>query len=158
VEHYLKASLDGALSLKRLWLYALSDENEKNDSLPSPTVHAYGKSLLYLVSRALDDVRKMPLLGMERALDPRFSNDADQWNSNELSAIRVWQASWAPMLPETGEHLVSIVTRPKVQNNKAGSQISATHGSFDNNIDVMSETLVRIKGAALLSEMEWLDY
>ena len=62
--------------------------------MPSPQLPAYGKSLLYLVSRALDDRRKMPLLGMERALLPKYANDADQWAGEELSTVRQWQSRW----------------------------------------------------------------
>ena len=50
------------------------------------------------------------------------------------------------------------ITTPKVRNTRAQDQIDATHGSFDNNIEVLTETLVRIKGAPLVGEMEWLDY
>ena len=158
VEHYLKAAASGVLSLERLWLYVLSDECEKNDGLPSPEIPAYGKSLLYLVSRALDDVRKMPLLGMERALDPKYAHDADQWNRDELASVQMWQAQWSSMLPALGEHLANVVTKPRVQNTREGGQAQATHGSFDNNIDALSETLLRLKGSALVGEVEWLDY
>ena len=34
----------------------------------------------------------------------------------------------------------------------------ATHGSFDNNIAVLTETIERIAGAPLAAPMEWLDY
>jgi hypothetical protein len=45
-----------------------------------------------------------------------------------------------------------------VRTTRAQDQIDATHGSFGSNIDVLTETLVRIKGAPLVGEMEWLDY
>src|SRR5205814_200883 len=68
---YAAADKAGVFALARLWLYVLSDENEKADGLPSPGAPAYGKPLLYLVSRALDDVRKMPPHGTARALSRR---------------------------------------------------------------------------------------
>ena len=46
----------------------------------------------------------------------------------------------------------------KVRTTKAGDQIDASHGSFDNNIDVLTGTLERIRGGALVAPMEWLDY
>ena len=156
VEHYLPAAQAGLIDLQRLWLHYLTDENEKGDGLPSPSVPAYGKSLLYLVSRALDDMRKMPLLGMERSLNPEFANDEDQWAAGELQSVKAWQARWQTGSGKTARGIP--VRTPDVRNTKTGGQIHATHGSFDNNIDVLTDTLQRIKGGTLVAPMEWLDY
>ena len=150
VDHYLLAAGAGVIDQKRLSLYFLTDENEKKDGLPSPELPAYGKSLLYLVSRALDDRRKMPLLGMERALLPRYANDTDQWAEEELVSIRQWQSQW------NGSG--AAVTAPEVRDTKTDHRVQATHGSFDNNIDALTETLRRIAGRKLIAPMEWLDY
>lgn len=155
VEHYLPAAEQGLLSLDKLWLYQLSDANERADGLPSAAAPVYGKSLLCLVSRALDDARKMPLLGMERALLPEFANDAMQWDAGELPFIKQWSKVWTP--PDQ-ELALTTVTQPKVRQTRMGDQASASHGSFDNNIDVLTRTLERVKGAPLTGEMEWLDY
>ncbi|MET0519419.1 MAG: C1 family peptidase [Burkholderiaceae bacterium] len=156
VQHYLGAASAGVLALERLHLYQLSDGNEKGDGLPGPSVPIYGKSLLYLVSRALDDIRKQPLLGMERSLLPAYAKDADQWARETLPAVQQWQKAWGPLAAKNG--LMHTVTTPKVRTTKRMDQIDATHGSFDNNIDVLTETLMRIKSAALVAPMEWLDY
>ena len=111
---------------------------------------AYGKSLLYLVSRALDDRRKMPLLGMERALDPAYARDDDQWALEELDTVRQWQRAW------TGTRVP--VADTHVRNTRENGQVAATHGSFDNNIDALTATLERIAGRKLVSPVEWLDY
>ena len=155
VEHYLPAADQGLLNLNKLWLYQLSDDNERGDGLPSAAAPVYGKSLLCLVSRALDDARKMPLLGMERALLPEFANDAMQWDKGELPFIKRWRKAWSP--PDHDLALTTI-TQPAVCQTRMGGQTPATHGSFDNNIVVLTQTLERIKGAPLLSELEWLDY
>ena len=156
VQHYLGASRSGVLALAHLHLYQLSDKNERNDGLPSESKPVYGKSLLYLVSRALDDVRKQPLLGMERALLPDFAKDKEQWDRSGMAAMQQWQAAWNPLAAQHG--LLHKVETPKVRNTREQGQISATHGSFDNNIDVLTDTLARIKGAALVAPLEWLDY
>jgi hypothetical protein len=158
VERYLAAADKGLLSLDRLWLYVLSDANEKRDGLPSPKVAAYGKSLLYLVSRALDDVRKTPLLGMERALvagfhDARSAAARAQWDAAELPFVAQWQKRW-PADPG----LLRVVDTPTVRNTRTGQRVQATHGSFDNNIDALTETLERIAGHKLRAPLEWLDY
>jgi hypothetical protein len=81
VQHYAAAGAAGLIRADRLWSYYLSDENERRDGLPTPDLPAYGKSLLYLVSRALDDVRKMPLLGFERAALPAFGR-VEMWRGD----------------------------------------------------------------------------
>jgi hypothetical protein len=126
-------------------VHVLSDRLERADS-----IGPYRKSLLYLVSRALDDERKMPLLGMARALDPQY-NTTDQWADTELDTVRQWQlrASGAQVHP---------VPTPSVRVNRKGRTVQATHGAFDNDLDVIGPTIARITGASLVSPMEWLDY
>ncbi len=152
---YAAAATAGALELSKLWLYVLSDENEKEDALPTPSLPAYGKSLLYLVSRALDDVRKMPLIGMERALLPAFADNDDQWDASQLAKVRLWQSAWPGTQDKT---LLRTVDKPEVVTTRQMDHAQATHGSFDNNIKAMTETIERIKGGAVASELEWLDY
>jgi Papain family cysteine protease len=152
---YALAAKSGVLDLATLSLYVLSDQNEKSDSLPSPSLPAYGKSFLYLVSRALDDVRKMPLLGLERALLTQYANDADQWDENQLSEIKNWQRAWPGTKDQT---IFRIISTPEVVTTRAMDHVKATHGSFDNNINVMAEAIARIKGGALVAPLEWLDY
>ncbi|PTT92411.1 hypothetical protein DBR42_02010, partial [Pelomonas sp. HMWF004] len=133
--------------------HVLTDANERADGLPSAERDIYGKSLLYLISRALDDVRKQPLLGMERALvppDPAWLDD--QWAAAPNADVAAWLKLWP------AGALLNRVAAPKVRTTKAGDQVAASHGSFDNNIDVLTGTLERIRGASLVAPMEWLDY
>ena len=150
---YAAAAKALVFDLGKLWLYVLSDGNEKDDALPGPKLAAYGKSLLYLVSRALDDVRKMPLLGMERAQLAKYARDSDQWDEDQLVEVRRWQSVWP-----AGKPLLKTIDTPEIINTRENDHIQATHGSFDNNIAVLAETIARIKGAALSSPLEWLDY
>jgi hypothetical protein len=153
VQHYGAAHQAGVLSMKALRLHVLTDANERSDGLPTAERDIYGKSLLYLVSRALDDVRKQPLLGMERALvAPDAAWKDDQWAGATYADVLAWQKLWP------AGALLNRVTSPKVRTTKTGDQISASHGSFDNNIDVITGTLERIRGSALVAPMEWLDY
>ncbi len=157
VQHYLGADRAGVLPLNRLHLHALSDANERADGLPNASNRIYGKSLLYLVSRALDDVRKQPLLGMQRALiaqDPAWVDR--QWALPAGATVNPDVSTWIKAWP-AGD-LLHLVSTPKVRNTKAQGQIDAAHGSFDNDIETLTGTLQRIKGDALVSPMEWLDY
>ncbi len=150
VDHYLAAVDRGQIRAEDIHLHVLTDENEQSDGLPTPEFCAYGKSLLYLVSRALDDERKMPLLGMERALDPAYANSAWQWAEGELATVQRWQAAW----PAANRHLVM---DRDVRITRTGAQAQATHGSFDNDIDTLTRVIERIAGRKI-APMEWLDY
>jgi len=150
LEHYLGAT-SSVLPIRKLHLDYLSDRNEKDDYLGGVgALHLYGKSILYLVSRALLDVRKTPLLGFERALDPAFANDANQWSESQLANLKQWQAAF-----KGSKHCV---TAPSVPINKKGKTQQAQHGSFDNNVDVIGATIARISGKKPVKPIEWLDY
>jgi hypothetical protein len=93
---------------------------------------------------------------MERSLVPKYAKDEDQWAAGELQTVQAWQARWQPGSGDAA--LGKPVETPDVRITKTGAQIQATHGSFDNNINVLTETLQRIKGGTLVAPMEWLDY
>ena len=155
-ESFIPASNAGILPLKKLWLHCLDDSNEKRDALPSPNTPLYGKSLLYLVSRSLDERRKEPILGLERAHLPKYANDADQWADTELTAVKEWQKEWSAS--GGAKSRTEIVATESVRCSRTGAQVQATHGSFDNNITVFSDIIERVASAKLVSEIEWLDY
>lgn len=156
---YVPADQAMVIDLDKLWLYVLSDDNEKKDGLPTPAFRAYGKSLLYLVSRALDDARKMPLLGMEFSLLSSHADDADHWDKGQLPEVVKWQQAWPGT--DGASALLQRVVQPQVLTTKAGDRMQATHGSFDNNITILTETIARVSGrgdAGLVAPLEWLDY
>lgn len=150
IDKYLNTGA-GVISPDLLHLHYLTDRQEKDDDLAKVgPVTQYGKSLLYLVSRALDDVRKIPLLGMERSHDPAYFN-TDQWARSHLPALTRWRAAF----PAANRHPVPT---PYIRVNKLGKTEQATHGSFDNNVDVIADTIRRIRGHAPVKPIEWLDY
>ncbi|MEO8526816.1 MAG: hypothetical protein ABI460_18960 [Caldimonas sp.] len=79
--------------------------------------------------------------------------DSDQWDEDQLAEVRRWQAVWP-----AGKPLLTTIDTPEIFNTRERDHIQATHGSFDNNIAVLTETIERIKGAPLASPLEWLDY
>ncbi|HXF45861.1 MAG TPA: C1 family peptidase, partial [Burkholderiaceae bacterium] len=139
------------LSSTDIALHYLTDANEKRDYLAgSRHFHLYGKSLLYLVSRALDDKRKMPLLGFERAVEPGYEANADQWVASEHDALREWQRRFKGTLAPVAEPNIAVAAN--------GKTVQATHGSFDNNVRVIAATIERITGSKPVKPIEWLDY
>src|SRR5690606_40060886 len=81
--HYGRAFERGILDPATVVLELLSDQREKDD-----TVGPYGKSLLYLVSRALEEVHKMPLLGLAVAWDGN-GNGQDVFNRQDRKSTRL---------------------------------------------------------------------
>lgn len=127
----------------------LSDERELADN-----VGPYGKSLLYLVSRALESRHKMPLLGMESVW--RIDGKAeDQWSSDD--DVKKALNSWGPYINKISLR-VHDKSRKKVLSQVGGNPIKLAHGSFDNDIDVITETLKRIRGGNLIANVENLDF
>lgn len=86
--------------------------------------------------------------------DPAWIDD--QWALSANQAPNADVAAWLKLWP--GGALLNKITAPKVSTTRTGNQMAASHGSFDNNIDVMTATLARIRGAARVAPMEWLDY
>lgn len=101
-------------------LYILSDVGELDDD-----VGPYGKSLLYLVSNALEGQREVALLGMQKFLD----RDA------ELSTLLGAQSGGLPGIVVSG-----------VQGPVGAIAKSDTHGGFDNDPNTMNSVMYRILG------------
>lgn len=141
VEHYARA-VPKVVAKNKIFVDVLSDERERADS-----VGPYGKSLLYLVSRALEDGHKMPLLGMQRAWGA--DQDEETWykgSQDDLSKWRKFADGSITLDVHTQEH-VKVAEK---------DQIPLAHGSFDNDIAVVGRTLDRIRGAALLKPVSSL--
>lgn len=139
---YIGAVNNGVLKAADLHVDLMSNERELAD-----TVGPYGKSLLYLVSRALESLHKMPLLGMEAAWHTvGADSDARLWNASaatqaDLAQWRAFAAAGAVGLQVHKDKLVRTGTA-------AGQTIALAHGSFDNDIDVIGATLARVLGVA----------
>lgn len=154
VQKYLDAAAP-ILSPQQLHLHVLQDREEKDDYLlGSRSLHLYGKSLLYLVSRALEDQRKMALLGLERALVPEFASSTEHWHPSQLPWLQAWQQRWGT----AADPRVHRVPTPSLVVNRQGATVQARHGAFDNSVQVIGDTIARIRGQAPVAELEWLDY
>jgi hypothetical protein len=129
-QHYGDASKKGVLPLDRIQVHIMDDERELHDS-----VGPYGKSLLYLVSRALETVHKTPLLGLANAWDPR-QNATDMWDPDTVQDVEAWQQLVAGKLKAIRYDKAHRV-------NDGVAMIPLAHGSFDNDLDVVTSTLER---------------
>ena len=139
LNHYKPAIQSGKVLKKSdLTIELLNDERELADS-----VGPYGKSLLYLVSRALEDYHKTPILGMAKAWE---TGDKTAWHPDLTSTVKEWQNFWGTQnLPV--QHDVTHVS-------DGIGKIPLAHGSFDNDVEVMTRSLKRILGKNLTFPIE----
>ena len=107
----------------RLTIFNMTDETERNDNVAS----IYHKSLLYLVSEALERDRKTPLLGMEAYLrkDPKIKRALGK---------RAFENDKAVAYSVGGPSSVKLASQ------------SSSHGGFDNDEDTLNSTLRIICG------------
>jgi hypothetical protein len=146
-QYYGSAFQSKKLSPKNVHVDIMDDERERAD-----TVGPYGKSLLYLVSRALETRHKTPLLGMEWAWKTDKAPDG-QWSKD--SAITAALAKWSTL--KAGIILKPYDKRHEYVSTGAG-RIKLAHGSFDNDIKVVSDMLERMRGGKLIAKVENLGY
>jgi hypothetical protein len=145
LEHYVPAIGNKVLPRNRFHIHVLADAVEICD-----TVGPYRKSLLYLVSRALETCHKMPILGLQQVFDTRAN---PKWHDGEIESVKRWQKFWG-----ASDKGLDVVDRKQVSTGTLGRQIRACHGSFDNDAATIATTLRRILGAKPAFDVEWIDY
>lgn len=158
--HYQKAvEKNQVLRLDDLHLHLLSDERERADS-----VGPYRKSLLYLISRALEDQHKTPLLGMEAAFDAEKAirgHHYNHWHPSALASLKKWQTFWGDRQLErvVREEVTTVATWKNGRVVDRIKSIDSAHGAFDNDVEVVDRTLRRILGTEVLAKpVGDLDY
>lgn len=155
--HYQARVADGFLAADRFWLHMLSDVSERDD-----TVGPYGKSLLYLVSRGFEDVRKTPLAGLQRLLY-RGANQPDDelWTPADWPLVKAWRAWVAALPPQADGAAACEVVSDRIKVSATRTE-KAGHGGFDNDIRVLARTINRVLGrppsAPLAVPVEDLEY
>lgn len=143
--HYTRAHQKGVLDKNNLFVHMLDDERELADSVGG----VYKKSLLYLVSRALEDIHKMPLLGMAAAWDNNSTQEDGKFNSAQIREIEKWVEFATSGSAKVGSTLHDR-SNAVVQTSLKGGHIDLAHGSFDNDIQILEQTLKRIAGSQAL--------
>jgi hypothetical protein len=160
LEHYAAAIRAGRLDRSRFHIHALADSLEQGD-----TVGPYRKSLLYLVSRALERWHKTPLLGLATAFDPRYASD-EFWHKDALADIKAWQKFfWQGQTPPSGfakagqaAGLRTLAVWSKPQIDTGAGPAKSTHGSFDNSVAHITGAIASIRGGPLTKKVSPLNY
>lgn len=132
--------------MNRLHLDILSDQCEQDDNV----AFVYQKSLLYFVSNALEADARMPILGLENVFNPKYS----EWDGSSTAAEALTRWRTAMEISKLKDRLnvhkeEKIVTRCGNGAEVQKKTENASHGGFDNNVEVMSKTLEKITGEAL---------
>lgn len=133
--------------MNALHLDILGDQCERDDNV----AQVYQKSLLYFVSNALEADLRMPILGLENVYDPQYAD----WDGSSISAEALAKWRNAMKISKLQDRLTiheegRFVTR---RENGAGLKKkteTASHGGFDNNVEIIGKTLERITGGPLV--------
>ncbi|HGZ70763.1 MAG TPA: peptidase C1, partial [Nitratifractor sp.] len=133
-KYYIAAHKNGTLSKSAIDIYMMDDEREKADN-----VGPYKKSLLYLVSRALEDIHKTPLLGMAASWDIEYAKENSVFNQIKYPALK----RWIKFSKGIRTHIYTKL-QSQVPTSLNGDTIRLSHGSFDNNIEIIEETIKRV--------------
>lgn len=143
--HYIRANSKGIFDKEKMAIHMMDDERELSDN-----VAVYNKSLLYLVSRALEDIHKMPLLGMSAAWESKNTQEKDgKFNSVQQKEME----KWMDFAEESSDKIKFLYgkTDSRVRTSLKGDYTELAHGSFDNDIHIIEQTIKQIKGVQELA-------
>ncbi len=137
--------------MQRLHLSLLSDPLERADNVAA----IYRKSLLYMVSGALEADLRTPIAGMAKA----YGSEDGGWDgsSSTHESLKQWRrAVLDARLEKSGRWtLVKTATVPTAAlPGAAPVLIPADHGSFDNSITSISRMLEVVRGGPLLQAVD----
>ncbi len=137
----------GLLAKSSLHIHLLSNRRELDD-----TVGPYQKSLLYLVSRALESDHKMPILGLAKSVQTGQQRQLQRPHHGR-PRCRGGRRSGAQAI-----RTCTYSIRATVSTGPAGKNIKASHGCFDNDAATIEATLARILGTTPPHPVESLEY
>jgi hypothetical protein len=141
--HYLKA-IDKKIipdPKTNFVIEILSDQNERDD-----TTGPYQKSILYLISRALEDTHKEPVLGLQWSWEtPDVSEEEAEktldnvYGDKHAAQINAWRA-------QAAKRDISLQRVVNQEMYNGIESIDGDHGNFDNDVESLSRALKLILG------------
>ncbi|MFK7821433.1 MAG: C1 family peptidase [Planctomycetaceae bacterium] len=114
----------------------LSEENERRDNVAG----IYGKSFLYLISRALEDKKYTPVLGMATAWSDDSAVQKREFGTKGAAEIKAWKAK------AIGGVKPVLHLKPQVKVCSSGEYRDAAHNLFDNDVTIVGDLIKRISG------------
>ena len=148
--HFIRAVDKGVLDVNNIYIHMMDDERELADQVG----RVYHKSLLYLVSRALESLHKMPILGMAASWDDKhFSNHPNnkgKFHESQINEMKKWKA----FIEQGRAPVIYKKDKRNVVTNLNNDTIDLAHGSFDNDISVVEHTLKKIRRTGIKYPVE----
>lgn len=142
-----------AEAMKKLYIDLLSDRMERDDS-----IGPYRKSLLYLVSNALEADLRTPILGLQRVFDEGDGGwDGTSSVGDTLKSWREAARASGLVSARLGEGRLDVLAQDKIVTAKVDGQpvlTRAAHGSFDNDVAIVERTLGRILRGPILQPVD----
>jgi hypothetical protein len=150
---YPPAALNKVIDPKKVVFDILSQANERADTVgPTDRSGIYGKSLLYLVSRALEPAHKTPLLGMEAVWNPACDRE-DVFMKNDTGGLNHDVAAWRKQWGNVWGDAQVLSDKRVVEATNPDKTIKSTHGCFDNWVACVEKTLQRILGLSSVGKL-----
>lgn len=132
---FARAVTDKVLKWSDFHVELLSDENERRDNV----ANIYGKSFLYLLSRALEKRRRTPILGLHKAWSGDQDGLAREFGVAGALAVKSWLGRASGVKPR-------LHTDPQIEVSPGREHRDAAHDLFDNNVPLITRTIKRISG------------
>lgn len=144
IKKFGRAIEAAVLDKGRVNIELLSEDNERDDDVAK----IYRKSLLYLISRALEKAHKTPLLGLHSAWwnqkPGEFREDTFAGGKKHPDIV-AWQNLWSDGPKPAVTYRREVKTSTKRSTSGEGF-IKSTHGSFDNSVETIGRTIEMILG------------
>lgn len=129
----------GALQRKDLYVEVLTDNREVEDS-----VGHYGKSLLYLVSRGIEDVHGTPILGMEKVWNEKKWPDwPDDVAGLHLESLKTWRKFCRGRVREPKNLLINNHRNVTVLPGR--KRVPISHMNMDLDVRAIARTVERVR-------------
>ena len=145
----------------------LSDRHERDDAV----ANIYQKSLLYLVSRAMEQRHKEPILGLARAIKDADSgiDIDDMWAGDTQSSSRRTSRHSPQKLPSDLINFPDkkqrkrlgidyIIADRREFEAQPGVFLKRRHGTFDNDPELFNLLLECIRGKRGITRVKQLDF
>ena len=110
----------------------------------------YRKSLLYLVSNALESDLRTPILGLANVADPKYRGWDGSSSTGEV--LGIWRE--AAKLAGLRERTVVVEWDKILRSVKPAKTANANHGGFDNDVETITATLKRITRGPLKTPVD----
>lgn len=128
-----------ALPPKRCFVDLLCDGLERLDSVGRESELLYNKSLLYFISRALEDRHKTPLLGQEAVWNSEFDGQ-DIFPKDSERDIQQWREFAGP----AGSRIGGLTIHRQADQQQQSTALS--HDELDLHVGIISQAIARALG------------